>query len=475
MIEKEIYQKLYNGQITREDALKLIFKIPNVKNKKEELSEVQKGIWIEHQMLFENYAYNTPGAMIVSSNINIEILEKSLEYLVQTHSVLRTNFFKEEDNPYQLVEELKKMVVNQFDVSGLTEEKVIDCIWKEAKRPFNLEEGPLYRISLFDVSVEKKILVFNFHHIIFDGVSSQIFLKELKQCYYAFAAGNTPELELRKAEYTDFVKSEKEYLISKQAELDRQYWLNNLSGDIPTLNLPFGKTSSNVPTNKGQSYSTVVKKELMKKLKNIKTDNHITMFSIMLAAFNILLYKYSNGKELYTGTPVLGRNEKRFENVLGCFMNMMVIKNNISDEENILSFLERVHENVLKSLEHSRYPYNSLVKDVKSKRNISNRQLFQTAFYFQNWLDDDRDEMFLEYLHEIHQIGEFDLTLEVIETVDDCLLHFKYNPNLLEEDTVRRLAEHYNHILLEIVSNLNAKISEISVLDNKERKMMMFP
>lgn len=459
MIEKEIYQKLYSGQITREDALKLIFKTPSIKNKKEELSEVQKGIWIEHQMSFDNYAYNTPGAMIVSSNINVEILEKSLNYLLQTHPVLRTKIFKDEEIPYQLVEGLNKVVVTQFDVSDLTEEEVIDCIWKEAKRPFKLEEGPLYRISLFNISTEKKILVFNFHHIIFDGVSSQIFLKELKQCYFAFSAGKTPELELRKAEYADFIKSEKEYLLSEQAVCDREYWLNNLSGDIPTLNLPFGKTSSNSPTHKGQSYSTVVKKGLVKKLKNIKTDNHVTMFSIMMAAFNLLLFKYSNGKELYIGTPVLGRNEKKFENVLGCFMNMIVIKNDVSYEENVLSFLERVHETVLKSLEHSRYPYNALVKEIKEKRDTSNRQLFQAAFYFQNWLSESKDEVFLEYLHEIHQIGEFDLTLEVIETVDECLLHFKYNPDMLDEGTIRRLAEHYNHILLEISNNPNVEIS----------------
>ncbi|WP_033681088.1 non-ribosomal peptide synthetase, partial [Bacillus cereus] len=474
MIEKEIYQKLYSGQITREDALKLIFKTPSIKNKKEELSEVQKGIWIEHQMSFDNYAYNTPGAMIVSSNINVEILEKSLNYLLQTHPVLRTKIFKDEEIPYQLVEGLNKVVVTQFDVSDLTEEEVIDCIWKEAKRPFKLEEGPLYRISLFNISTEKKILVFNFHHIIFDGVSSQIFLKELKQCYFAFSAGKTPELELRKAEYADFIKSEKEYLLSEQAVCDREYWLNNLSGDIPTLNLPFGKTSSNSPTHKGQSYSTVVKKGLVKKLKNIKTDNHVTMFSIMMAAFNLLLFKYSNGKELYIGTPVLGRNEKKFENVLGCFMNMIVIKNDVSYEENVLSFLERVHETVLKSLEHSRYPYNALVKEIKEKRDTSNRQLFQAAFYFQNWLSESKDEVFLEYLHEIHQIGEFDLTLEVIETVDECLLHFKYNPDMLDEGTIRRLAEHYNHILLEISNNPNVEISDFSVFNKEESEMMLY-
>lgn len=473
MLDREIYQRMYNGEITRSEALKLVLMDLNKKSEKIELSESQKGIWAVCKMFPDSYAYNTPGAIEVSSDIDIEILKKALEQLSDFHASLRTVILHDGNEPYQAVKEQGMLEFSQINVWGLTEEDITESIMHELKRPFNLEEGPLMRACIFDVSKEKKILLFNFHHIVFDGISSRIFMEELKECYYALKEGHTHELRVRRANYAGFIEAEKRYLQSAQAVKDREYWLNQLSGEIPVLELPVDKKHPFVNLYEGTSYTIKLDKELVNALKELNTSNHATLFSIMIAAFKVLLFRYSGQNNLFIGTPVAGRYEQKYEDVIGCFINMMVVKSVIDFEDSLISFIERVQQIVLEGLEHSKYPYHKLVKELNQINNFVDSGLFQVAFYFQNWIRETNDKVFREQLHDIHQLGEFDLTLEVIETEEECILHFKYNPDMFSKDIIQYMASHYKQALGAIVENPKSRVSQIVLLNNKERETLI--
>ncbi|WP_039835546.1 condensation domain-containing protein, partial [Paenibacillus sonchi] len=231
MIEREIYQKFADGQLSREEALKLISRNHHHRPSRTVLSAGQKGMWAEHMLSPGNWAYHTPGAFKVSAGFDLKFLHKALEYMLSFHPSLQTVLVREEGEffPYQLTGGSVVLEINRSSAVGLTEDEVNSLLWDEIKRPFDLEAGPLFRTCLYEVSEDYAILLFTFHHIILDGLSSQLFLSDLQACYSSFSQGRTPVLQERRADFTDYVHYEQRYLQSDKAVRDRSFWLERLA------------------------------------------------------------------------------------------------------------------------------------------------------------------------------------------------------------------------------------------------------
>ncbi|KAF6583001.1 non-ribosomal peptide synthetase [Paenibacillus sp. EKM211P] len=476
MIEHDIYQKFSKGQLKRDEALELLLQTNRAQPVKTELTEGQKGLWLECQMSPESYAYHTPGALFVSPKINLQILQLSLEYMVSFHKVLRTVMVPRDEEffPLQQTEAFATPVIKRVPIIAKTKEDLTQQLWVEIKKPFNFEDGPLFRVSLYDVEGGNSILLCTFHHIVLDGISSQIFMNDLKTCYDAIRIGDIPLLQARRADYSEYIQYEQNYLKSEKSKQDRNFWLDKLSKEAPSLELPVIQISSSVPSYEGTAFSFSIDGELLAGLKSIATSKPVTLFSTMMAAYQWVLSRFSNQHDISIGTPVAGRPDIRFENVIGHFMNMIVIRSEVDGHDTFLSLIEKVQQTVLLSIEHSQYPYYRLVRDFQQLHSTGKPILFQAAFYFQNWIKNEPDDMFLEPIHSIHQLGEFDLTLEVIEHKDGCLFHLKYNPELYSAKTIESIASCYVRALEAIGNQIHTPLSDISLLSKEESQTILY-
>ncbi|OKP94477.1 non-ribosomal peptide synthetase [Paenibacillus sp. P32E] len=475
MIEREIYQKFADGRLSREEALKLIAGSHRRRSSRTVLSAGQMGMWVEHMLSPGSWAYHTPGAFKVHAGFNENLLYKALEYMLSVHPSLRTVLLREEGEffPYQVTDSAVLPAISRFAAAGLAEDEVNRLLREDIKRPFDLEAGPLFRASLYDVSDEYSLLLFTFHHIILDGLSSQLFLRDLQTCYASLSQGRTPVLPERRADFTDYVHYEQRYLNSDKAGRDRSFWLDRLAVPVPSLELPVTGMRS-APSAEGASFSFSAPEWLVAALKSVPTSKPVTLFSIMMAAYQLVLSRLGNQTDISIGTPVAGRPEESFDNVIGNFMNMVVIRNDIDPADSLLAFIEKVHRTVLESLEHSQYPYYTLARELNDQRPSGERFLFQAAFYFQNGIQAAEDGIFLDCLHHIHQLGEFDLTLEVIEKANGCLFHLKYNPDVYALDTVETLARHYIRALEAIAGQGGLQLSGVTLLSEEERQLLLY-
>ncbi|WP_459480611.1 amino acid adenylation domain-containing protein [Clostridium saccharoperbutylacetonicum] len=455
-MNKIIYERFLNGEISRSEALKLIsMEEFEVEREEINLSEGQKGLWTLYNMDPYNVAYNTPGGVMLSENVDIEVLKKSLKYLVDFHHMLRAIIKNSDDGPYQVIEG-NKLNVEEFDATNFDECDVDNKIWDKLNEPFDLEKGPLIKAYIYHIRDGKKFLILNFHHIVFDGMSSEIFMRDLKKVYYNFKDNKNPELKESKKTYTDFVKWEKDYLESAKAEIDLNYWLTLLHGGIHQLKIRY--SGDIIYENNTKVCSIKLEHTLVDKLMELSKETHVSLFSTMMSAYMVLLSKYGNQNDISVGSPTFRRENKDFENLIGYFTNMMVVRCQVDKSKDINEFIQEVNKSIFESLDHSNYPYYRLVKEYNKQNKKQLLSLFQSSFYFQNYMKEDNDEIFTKRLNDYHQLGESDLVLEVITENHGLTARFKYNSSLYDQEIIQEMITNYKEMLNSFVDQGKQKI-----------------
>jgi len=429
------------------------------------LSSAQKRMYILNKFNEESANYNMPSLLKIEGSLDIEELENSLKKLIKRHEALRTSFKVKEEGTVQKIHEEVDFKIEYKEVK----EEELEGEIKDFIKPFNLSKAPLFRARLVKLSNKKHILMTDMHHIISDGVSVGILIKELKKLYRGEALG-----ELR-IEYKDYAIWQREVSVSEEMKKQEEYWINKLGGEIPQLNLATDYKRQAVQSFEGGSISFRTDKELTEKLKRTARKSKATLYMVLLSAYNTLLYRYTGQEDIIIGTPIAGRPHADLQNIIGIFVNTLAMRNNPSGEKTFKELLEEVKENALMAYENQGYQFEELIEKLEIKRDINRNPLFDTMFTLQNM---DMGEIEIEGLsiapYEFkNETSKFDISMVIEEGEEEIFFTLQYCTKLFKEETVKSFGSHYINILEEITEAPEKKLKEIKLLSREEEKQIL--
>nr|VFK27700.1 MAG: Acyl-CoA synthetase (AMP-forming)/AMP-acid ligase II [Candidatus Kentron sp. MB]VFK35522.1 MAG: Acyl-CoA synthetase (AMP-forming)/AMP-acid ligase II [Candidatus Kentron sp. MB]VFK75716.1 MAG: Acyl-CoA synthetase (AMP-forming)/AMP-acid ligase II [Candidatus Kentron sp. MB] len=433
------------------------------------LSHGQRALWFLHQNAPESPAYNTAVAMRILSPINVPVLRAVFEYFIARHPSLRSSFSQHDGQPVQIIHGRRDIYFEEIDVSQDTEEELHRRVRAAYRRPFDLEQDPLFRVSLFSCAPEEHVLLLTLHHIITDGWSVWRLLPKIFTLYSARKFGREAVLPPLRWQYQDFVRWQNELLAGPEGERLWQYWQEQLSGELPVLDLPTDRPRPPVQSNNGASITLALPKMLTQKLRKQAQTSGATLFTVLLAAFQVLLHRYTGQEDILVGSPVTGRSRPEFEGIFGYFINPIVLSARFQGAPTFASFLNQINRTVLERLTHQDYPFPLLVERLQPARDASHSPIFQVMFILQKPRKDDalstfllgagdentrtnRGGLTLAPFHMAQQEGQFDLTLEMIDTEQSLAGSFKYNTDLFDAGTIQRMVGHFQCLLEGIVA-----------------------
>jgi amino acid adenylation domain-containing protein/FkbH-like protein len=454
------------------------------------LSCGQQSLWFLQQLAPESTAYNINAALRILSEVDAEALRRAFQSLVDRHTQLRAIFPAVQGQPVQRIQEHLTVSFEVTDVSSWTECALHERLAQEAARPFNLEDGPLLRVSLFTRSAQQHVLLLSIHHIISDFWSLAVLLDELRTIYGAEVEGRPATLAPLAMRYTDYVRWQGEMLASAEGERLWAYWQEQLAGGLPMLELPADRPRPPVQTFRGDSLGFALDARLTAELKALGKSHGATLYMTLLAAFQVLLHRYTSQKELTVGSPTAGRNWAELAGLMGYFVNPLVLRADFSQDPAFEDFLGQVRQTVLAAFEHQDYPFALLVERLQPERDPSRSPLFQAMFALQQphlrngeglaslaLGESGRRIEFagltLESVALPQHDAQFDLSLTMSE-VDDALLgSLQFNTDLFDKATIERMAAHFQTLLYSITRSPELSLSTLALLPEAERRQLL--
>src|SRR5215212_3146789 len=357
------------------------------------LSFTQQRLWFLNQLEPDSTFYNIPIAIRLKGSLDIQSLERALSELVRRHESLRTTFALETEQPVQVIVSEPNFSVAHLTVMAATEAEreaeVTRLIDREVDQPFDLQSGSLFRASLLRVNAEEHVLVLTMHHIVSDGWSAGVLFRELGTLYGAYAAGEESPLQELPVQYADYAVWQRDYLRGEVLNAQVEYWRERLTGAAPVLELPADRVRPAVQSYRGAAARFEVSREVSEGLKELAQAEGVTLFMTLLAAFKVLLYRYTGQEDIVVGSPIAGRTRAEVENLIGFFVNTLVLRTDLSGGPTFRELLGRVRETALGAYAHQDVPFEKLVEELQPERDMSHTPLFQVLFVLQNALRDE--------------------------------------------------------------------------------------
>ena len=432
-----------------------IVKIQNKENIYE-ISSAERRIYLSNQMIGkDSIVYNTPGALLFDSILDKEKIINAFQNVVDKNSVFRTQFIIENDT-------IKQQILDSISVTVPFHEDTesnIDNILKTFTKPFDLSKAPLLRVSIYYLDNKKTLLLFDSHHIIMDGVSLNILIKQFFDLY------NGKNIRRTKIDYKDYSVWERNY----NYEENQKYWLKRFKDyNYESLNLPYDYT---IPANRsyvGDKIFTTINDSLFNKIKKISKKLKISTYSIFLGALFITLYKYTGQDDLVIGSPVANRLNNDLSNIIGNFVNNIAIRNKILANQTIDNYLTYLNNLLIEDVSNQSYPYDRLIKDLHLPNDSSKNQLFDLVFTYQNQNNKlSVPDIELNMIELKDHIAKFNMTVEVVPKTKN--LNIEYRTDLFKEETIKNFIEHYNFVLEQISDNTNDVIENINIITPEEQ------
>ena len=354
------------------------------------LSFAQQRLWFLDQWEPDSPLYNLSLAVHLTGRLRMPALEQALGTLVERHEILRTTFRTTPAEPVQVISPSLPVplpVVNLEELSEAVRTAESQHLANtEARCPFDLSRGPLLRVRLLRLSSQEHMLLLTMHHILSDGWSLGIFVRELAALYEAFSAGQPSPLADLPLQYVDFALWQREWLQGEVLERQLAYWKNLLGDAPPVLELPIDHPRPALQTFRGSSYAFSLPHTLSEKLKSLSNQQEVTLFMTLLAAWQVLLFRYTGREDILVGTPIANRTRREIEPIMGCFVNTLVLRGNLSGNPSFLEFLGRVRETTLGAYDHQDLPFERLVSELYHEREVSHSPLFHVMFTLWNTL-----------------------------------------------------------------------------------------
>jgi acyl-CoA synthetase (AMP-forming)/AMP-acid ligase II/acyl carrier protein len=448
------------------------------------LSYMQQALWLLYQLAPDSAAYNISFAAQIDSEVDITALRRSFQGLADRHTSLCSTFTIRDGQPVQCIRSWPGVDFQIIDASALSLSEFDEELSCQSLQPFDLERGPVFRVRLFKRRSEEYIILIAAHHIVIDGWSFWILLDELGLLYTAYKAGREPGLPPLINDYRGYVDWQSDLLQGPAGERLWQYWREELEGELPVLDLPISKPRPPVQTYAGASYRFSLAARLTARLNALAMSENVTLYMTLLAAFQVLLYRYTGLHEILIGAPVSGRSRADFESVIGCFFNTVVLRVNLEDDLSFSQFLKQVRHKVLGALEHQDYPSHLLAERLQTKRDRSRPPLFQVTFILQKPHRSrplatfpggsagpsvfDLGALKLQHYLLAERQSRVDLELEMIEINGSLSGWLHYNRALFDEAAIAGLADHFLVLLDSIVTNTQESIANLPLLPEAE-------
>ena len=443
------------------------------------LSFAQQRLWVLDQLQPGNPAYNIPVSYRLIGGLHVSALAQSLNEIVQRHEILRTTFPAVDGQPVQVVSPYQTVTLRLVALQGcpviMREAEVQRLATEEAQRPFDLGQGPLLRVTLLRVGEEEHVLLLLMHHIISDGWSLGLFWRELSALYDAFATGKPSPLPELPIQYADFAVWQRQWLQGEILETQLAYWKGQLAYAPPTLELSTDYAPPPVQTFRGGTHSFELSQTLTEALKALSRQEGVTLFMTLLAAFQLLLYRYTGQDDILVGSPVAGRNRTETEGLIGCFVQTLVLRTDLAGNPSCRELLRRVREVALGAYAHQDLPFEQLVEELQPARDLSRNPLFQVMLVLQNV---PTSVVVLPGLTvspvEVESgTAKFDLSLGLREELERLSGGFEYNSDLFESSTIARMATHFQTLLESLVTHPDQRLSDVALLTDAERQQLL--
>ena len=419
------------------------------------LSFAQQRLWFLQQLEPNNAAYNIPQSVRLRGVLNIPVLKRALSEVVRRHEILRTVFEDIDGRPVQIVSPPHPVGFPVVDLRDLKEDALREQVARHRRREvetqFDLAVGPLWRAKLLRVADEEHIALFTMHHAISDGWSLSILVEELGQLYEAFAAGRPSPLEELPVQYADYAIWQREWLQGEVLQAQVDYWRGQLTDAPAALQLPTDRPPQPNETTPGATHDFTIAPDVSARLMEICRSEEATLFMLMLAAFGLLLSRYSGQENVLIGTVIAGRHRLELERLIGFFVNTLVMRVDVNGNPEFRELLRRVRQTTLAAYAHQDVPFEKLVSELQPERNASRNPFFKTQLVIQNT---PRSELILEGLQlERMEPGmvaaKFDLSLVVAELDNGLAGTFVYSSDLFDAATIAGMAERLKQILRE--------------------------
>lgn len=452
-----------------------IFSVPIDKVGEKEyyhLSAAQMRMFLLSRLDSKSTAYNLTQVLKINGAIDRDRLIEVIKQLAARHEALRTSFEMAEGKPVQKIHDNVDFEVD-FQETENTKESIARII-KEFIKPYDLAKAPLFRFKLvkLDSRGDKPsyLLIQDMHHIISDGVSEALLVQEVNGL---FSGKSLPDLRIQYKDYTDW---HEKLLSSSGIQRQRQYWLEKLKPDIPLLNLPADYARPQVFSFEGRSLKFRIGRSIADKLYSLARENRVTLFTLLLAAYSILLARYTGQNDIIIGTPTAGRRHADVHNTIGVFINTLALRISYIPESGFDEFLRSLGKDVLQAFDYQDYPFAYIVEDIMAKRDLSRNPVFDAMFILQNM---NVDEIKVEGL-EISSydfdrgMAQLDITLIGTEIKDGIDIEINYCTSLFQEETISRLGEHFINILNYLTEHPGARLQEIDMLSDTEKRQLLY-
>ncbi|MGH7797422.1 MAG: amino acid adenylation domain-containing protein [Candidatus Binatia bacterium] len=431
-------------------------------------SDSQVRIWYMDQMALESSAYNVTAAIRFTGTLDRAVLRQSVDKLVERHESLRTTVENDAGQPVQVIAPALRLELPEIDLSATPEEQRIDLarqiLREEGRRPFDLSRGPLLRLFLLRLGEHDYVLLLSMHHLISDQWSLGVIAGEISASYNAHRNLTSSPLDLPAAQYGDFAIWQNQRLSPERLEEDLAYWERQLAGMQPAA-VPTDRPRPPVQTFRGAHQTLALSRSLLEKLRRLAVDENATLYMVFLAAFKMLLSRYIGREDVVLGSPVANRTRAEWEGVIGTFINIVVLRSDLSGNPSLREVVRRVREAVLDAFTHQEMPFQKLVEELAPGRDASRSPLVQILFNFQNAPVGNVNFDGISWApFEIDQwSSQFDLSVTVDPEIT-CKVFLSYNTDLYDAATINRLLQHYGEVLDSLAANTDRSLASLSLL-----------
>ncbi|MEK4058482.1 MULTISPECIES: non-ribosomal peptide synthetase [unclassified Paenibacillus] len=438
------------------------------------LSSAQTGMWFMSQYDSLSSEYNMCAAVKMTGNLQIASLQESLSAIARRHAALRTSFIELNGEPQQVMASEISIPLEIIDLRGeeedYGEETALRAAKADAQQPFDLSEAPLLRTKLFHVSRNTLIFYINMHHIISDGWSKGLLIQEIMSCYKSLVdqvAVSLPELPVQ---YADYAWWEQEWLQSEGYRKQLEYWKNHLQSPHPVLQLPMERKSPLVPATEGDICSFEIPAVLTAKLREFGTNEGATLFMTLLSAFKALLFRYTGQENLLIGTPVANRNHSETANLIGCFVNSLVIRSQLSAASTFRELVREIKHTCLNAFSNQEVPFEKVLQELHVSRSAGVSPLFQAVFTLQNTPKQNLElpGLTLEYMNLHNDTAKYNLVLSVEEEGSVLQGTLEYRIGLFDPEDMERMADHLLNMMKSAVESPDIPISRLSIMSGAE-------
>ncbi|WP_339494068.1 non-ribosomal peptide synthase/polyketide synthase [Pseudomonas sp. EA_35y_Pfl1_P108] len=449
---------------------------------REALSYAQQRMWFLWQLDPASGAYNLPGAVRLKGALSLGALEQAFASLVARHETLRTVFQRQADERLVQVPADTVLTVEQRDLSHLAaaerEQAVNEAATRQSLLPFDLENGPLLRVQLLKLGAQEHVLLLTLHHIVSDGWSMNVLIDEFIRCYDAHERNETPYLPALPIQYSDYALWQRRWLEAGEQTRQLDYWQARLGDEHPVLELPTDRPRPAMPSYQGTRHNFAIEPELAAQLRTCAQKHNVTLFMLLLGAFNVLLHRYTGQGDIRVGVPIANRNRTEVEGLIGFFVNTQVLRTELTGQTRINELLQGIKEHALGAQAHQDLPFERLVEALKVERSLSHTPLFQVMYNHQPVVADiasvsTASGLKLALVEWQGRTTQFDLTLDTYEKSGTLQAALTYANDLFDASSIQRMAAHWISLLQSMVGDGEQRIGELPMLAAHEQQVLI--